>query len=84
MVMQGGNVSNAILQVLSAKKIVSPTLNQNRYRLLLSDGKHSINSAFFSFSINESHLEAAAEINSIIKVNQLISNVINVPGKGDT
>lgn len=81
--MQGGQVESPIMQVLGSKKIATITSDKERYRILLSDGKHCISFAMFTTQINEKVESGELDMFSIIKVKRYITSVINNTGKSD-
>ncbi|KAF5306707.1 hypothetical protein FQR65_LT07262 [Abscondita terminalis] len=83
MIMKGGEIENPIMQVLGSKRIASGSSDKERYRLLLSDGKHLISFAMLTTQINDKITKGELSDNSVIKLNRYITSVINNTGKGN-
>lgn len=49
--MTGGQVSSPVMQVLSSKQVNCNQADKVRYRLLLSDGKHTISFAMLTTQV---------------------------------
>lgn len=80
--MRGGDYPSPVMQVLGSKKINSGTPDKERYRILLSDGKHTISFAMLTTSSGDSTGGPANF--SVIRIDKFITSVINNSGKGDT
>lgn len=80
-IMKGGQIDNAIMQVLDTKRIASGNTDKERYRLLLSDGKHLFSFAMLTSQINDQIVNGELSDNSIIKIKKYITSVINNVGK---
>ncbi|KAF5300828.1 hypothetical protein FQA39_LY10950 [Lamprigera yunnana] len=82
-IMKGGQVEHPIMQVLGTKRIASSSADKERFRVLLSDGKHMISFAMVTSQINDKLVNGELADNSIIKIKKYITSVINNVGKGD-
>ncbi|KAB0796289.1 hypothetical protein PPYR_10350 [Photinus pyralis] len=81
-IMSGGKVEDAIMQVLGTKRIASgSSSDKERYRLLLSDGKYLISFAMLTTQNNDKIVNGELSDNSIIKIKKYITSVINNVGK---
>lgn len=80
--MRGGDYSSPVMQVLGSKKISSNVPEKERYRILLSDGRHTISFAMVTTQVNDEPGGPATF--SVIRINKYITSVINNSGKGDT
>lgn len=81
-IMRGGEYPDAIMQVLGSKKINSGNSEKERYRILLSDGKHTISFAMLTTQTNDG--SGVPETFSVISIDKFITSVINNTGKGET
>ncbi|CAH1992742.1 unnamed protein product [Acanthoscelides obtectus] len=79
-IMKGGNYPTPIMQVLGSKKINSGSADKERFRILLSDGKHTISFAMLTTQVSGGELETY----SVIRIDKYITSLINNSGKGDT
>lgn len=80
--MKGGEISNPIMQILGSKRIAPGSTDNERYRLLLSDGQNRISFAMLNTQINERVKVGEIKDNTVIKVKRYITSVINNSGKG--
>lgn len=80
--MRGGDYPSPVVQVLGSKKINSGNPDKERYRILLSDGKHTISFAMLTTQSNDT--SGCPETFSVIRIDKFITSVINNAGKGDT
>nr|XP_023024582.1 replication protein A 70 kDa DNA-binding subunit-like [Leptinotarsa decemlineata] len=83
-IMREGEFPTPIMQVLGSKKITSGTGNKERFRMLLSDGKNSINFAMLTTQINDKVSSSGLETFTVIKIDKYITSLINNSGKGKT
>lgn len=79
--MRGGDYPSPVMQVLGSKKINSGNPDKERYRILLSDGRHTISFAMLTTQSNDS--SGSLENFSVIRIDKFITSVINNAGKGD-
>lgn len=79
--MRGGDYSSPVMQILGSKKITSSTPDKERYRILLSDGRHTIS---FAMLTTQTGVGQCPENFSVIRIDKFITSVINNAGKGDT
>lgn len=78
--MSGGNVENAVMQVLGTKKVTCKSGDKERHRLLLSDGLNCISFAMLSTQVAQK--EDMPQF-SIIKILKYITSLINNVGSKD-
>ncbi|XP_046360245.1 replication protein A 70 kDa DNA-binding subunit-like isoform X1 [Haliotis rufescens] len=72
----GGNTPDSpILQIMSSKKI-SAGGGADRYRLLLSDGKHSYSHAMLATQLNELMEQNEIDNLSVVQVNKYLCNTL--------
>eukprot|EP00106_Octopus_bimaculoides_P012470 XP_014779912.1 PREDICTED: replication protein A 70 kDa DNA-binding subunit-like [Octopus bimaculoides] len=74
-IINGENIENPILQILSSKKIPS-SAGAERYRLLLSDGQLSYSSVMLATQLNSMMEDGSLDNMSVIKVNKYLCNII--------
>lgn len=74
-IMAGELVEKPLLQVLGQKKIAGAQ-GPDRYRLLLSDGKHSHSSAMLATQLNEKVTSGELDTNCVIRLDKYICNPI--------
>ncbi|KAK9871429.1 hypothetical protein WA026_012805 [Henosepilachna vigintioctopunctata] len=79
-IMAGGDVSNPIIQILGMKKIQSGSSNKERFRLVVSDGKHTVSQAMLAAQNNEQILHAGD--NTVVRVVRFISSAFNNQNSG--
>ena len=80
LIMKGGQIENAVMQVLGSKRIESGSSDKERYRLLLSDGKYVFSFAMLTTQINDQVVKGELSDNSIIKIKNYVTSVINNTG----
>lgn len=77
--MRGGNYDNPIMQVLGSKKIQGSGANE-RFRLLVSDGKHSHSFAMLGTQHNDKLITGELSDYSVIKIDKYITSVLKTTG----
>lgn len=79
--MHGAEVKDPVMQILGSKRVTSHQGDKERYRLLLSDGKHFISYAMLSVQVHDA-VGGSTQIpdNSVIKLKRYITSVINNSG----
>lgn len=84
--MSGGDVVDPIVQVLGCKKIQSSNTDNNRFRILMSDGNHTISFAMLTTKINDSVGKDGIPQYTIIKIKKFVTNILNNAGnnRGNT
>ncbi|XP_074640731.1 replication protein A 70 kDa DNA-binding subunit-like [Tubulanus polymorphus] len=75
-IMCGGNVERPILQILGQKKISGGPQGQDRYRLMLSDGKYHHSSAMLATQLNHLVLEGQLDSFTVIRLDKYLCNAI--------
>lgn len=79
--MRGGNYDKPIMQVLGSKKIQGSGASE-RFRLLVSDGKHSHSFAMLGTQLNEKLITGELSDFSVIRIDKYITSVLkSTPGK---
>lgn len=78
--MNGTELKDPVMQVISSKRVTSNQADKDRFRLLLSDGKHYISYAMLSVQTNNKNASGQVPDNSIIKLKRYITSVINNSG----
>ncbi|KAF5295449.1 hypothetical protein FQA39_LY13110 [Lamprigera yunnana] len=73
-IMNGGNVQNPILQILGIKHLTSDSDNE-RVRVVLSDGKHKINLAVIITQIDKLD-NGELTVNSVIRLKRYITSAL--------
>ncbi|XP_034832124.1 replication protein A 70 kDa DNA-binding subunit [Maniola hyperantus] len=81
-IMNGGLYDKPVMQVLGSKKIQGSGANE-RYRLLVSDGKHSHSFAMIATQLNELLISGELSDYSVIQINKFITSVLKNTGKGE-
>lgn len=78
-IMRGGNYDNPLMQVLGSKKIQGSGANE-RFRLLVSDGKHSHSFAMLGTQLNDKLITGELSDYSVIKIDKYITSVLKTVG----
>lgn len=73
--MNGGHYESPVMQVLGSKKIAGTGTN-DRYRLLVSDGKHTHSFAMLATQLNDKLITGELSDYSVIKVDRFITSVL--------
>ncbi|XP_064612626.1 replication protein A 70 kDa DNA-binding subunit-like [Liolophura sinensis] len=74
-VINGEQVEKPVLQLLSSKKITGSG-NADRYRLLLSDGKHSYSHAMLATQMNSMVESGEMDSLAVLRIDKYMANVI--------
>ncbi|KAJ1528713.1 hypothetical protein ONE63_007106 [Megalurothrips usitatus] len=80
-IMNGGNVEAPIMQILGSKKISGAGDNE-RYRLLISDGVHVNSFAMLATQLNDRIRNGDLSDNTIVRVKRHITSSVPNSGKG--
>lgn len=80
--MSGGDYQEPIMQILGSKKIQGSGTN-DRYRLLVSDGKHSHSFAMLATQLNQKLIDGELCDYTVVKIDRFITSVLNNAGKGE-
>lgn len=80
-ILTGGDCEKPVLQILGTKKISGG--DNERYRLLVSDGKHLNSYAMLATQLNDLHKEGNLVEYTIIRVDRYITSMINKTDKVD-
>ncbi|KAE8751185.1 hypothetical protein FOCC_FOCC002013 [Frankliniella occidentalis] len=81
-IMNGGQVDTPIMQILGSKKISGAGDNE-RYRLLVSDGVHVNSFAMLATQLNEMIRNGDLADNTIVRIKRYITSVVPNSGKGE-
>ncbi|XP_034995364.1 replication protein A 70 kDa DNA-binding subunit [Zootoca vivipara] len=73
--MQGETVNNPVLQLITIRAISTGTGPQ-RYRMLMSDGVHTLSSFMLATQLNDLVKDQGLSANAICKINRFIVNVL--------
>lgn len=77
--MKGGHYDNPVMQILGSKKIQGSGANE-KYRLLVSDGKHSHSFAILATQLNERILMGELADFSVIQIDSFVTSVLKSTG----
>lgn len=80
--MNGIDVDKPIVQVLGYKRIASSE-GSERYRLLLSDGKHLHSFAMLGTQLNDLITEGQLNEKTIIRIEKYITSIVNKTDKNE-
>ncbi|KAG7308878.1 hypothetical protein JYU34_006140 [Plutella xylostella] len=81
-IMNGGHYDKPIMQVLGSKKIQGSGANE-RFRLLVSDGKHSHSFAMLATQLNEKLLTGELSDYSVVQIDRFVTSLLKNTGKGE-
>lgn len=81
-IMSGGHYEKPIMQVLGSKKIQGTGAN-DRFRLLVSDGKHSHSFAMLATQLNDKLITGELSDFSVIQIDRFITSVLKNNEKGE-
>lgn len=81
-IMTGNDYNAPVLQILGTKKISGGEGNE-RYRLLVSDGKYLNSFAMLATQLNELYTQGNLVEFTIIRVDRFITSMVNKSEKGD-
>ncbi|XP_023938523.1 replication protein A 70 kDa DNA-binding subunit [Bicyclus anynana] len=81
-IMNGGLYDKPVMQVLGSKKIQGSGSN-DRFRLLVSDGKHSHSFAMLATQLNELLISGELSDYSVVQINKFVTSVLKNTGKGE-
>ncbi|XP_013143928.1 PREDICTED: replication protein A 70 kDa DNA-binding subunit [Papilio polytes] len=74
-IMNGGHYDKPVMQILGNKKIQGSGAN-DRFRLLLSDGKHSLSFAMLATQLNDKLINGELSDYSVVQVDRFITSVL--------
>nr|CAD7409853.1 unnamed protein product [Timema poppensis] len=80
--MRGGTVENPTMQILGSRKMGGDATSE-RYRLLLSDGRHLNSFAMLATQLNEKVISGELSDYTVVQINRHITSMINNSGKGE-
>ncbi|ESN95542.1 hypothetical protein HELRODRAFT_114692 [Helobdella robusta] len=75
-VMSGLPCEKPVVQVLGHKKIVGAGQGPERFRLLLSDGVHTVSSVMLATQLNDKVTSGQIDINAVVRLDKYICNII--------
>lgn len=81
-IMSGGEVMSPVLQILGSKKITGSGTT-DRYRLLISDGKHLNSFAMLATQLNDKVSSGELGEHSIVRINRHVVSMVNNQGRGE-
>ncbi|CAG4956129.1 unnamed protein product [Colias eurytheme] len=81
-IMNGGNYDKPIMQVLGSKKIQGSGANE-RFRLLVSDGKHSHSFAMLATQLNDKLITGELSDYSVVQIDRFVTSLLKNTGKGE-
>lgn len=80
--MNGGHYDKPIMQVLGSKKIQGSGANE-RFRLLVSDGKHSHSFAMLATQLNDKLITGELSDYSVVQIDRFVTSLLKNTGKGE-
>ncbi|CAD0201397.1 unnamed protein product [Chrysodeixis includens] len=81
-IMNGGHYDTPIMQVLGSKKIQGSGANE-RFRLLVSDGKHSHSFAMLATQLNDKLISGELSDYSVVQIDRFVTSLLKNTGKGE-
>ncbi|XP_075977979.1 replication protein A 70 [Anticarsia gemmatalis] len=81
-IMNGGHYDKPIMQVLGSKKIQGSGANE-RFRLLVSDGKHSHSFAMLATQLNDRLISGELSDYSVVQIDRFVTSLLKNTGKGE-
>ncbi|XP_038209890.1 replication protein A 70 kDa DNA-binding subunit [Zerene cesonia] len=81
-IMNGGNYDKPVMQVLGSKKIQGSGANE-RFRLLVSDGKHSHSFAMLATQLNDKLITGELSDYSVVQIDRFVTSLLKNTGKGE-
>ncbi|XP_030553841.1 replication protein A 70 kDa DNA-binding subunit [Drosophila novamexicana] len=80
-IMNGEDVSQPVLQILGIKRI-NTNSDQERYRLLMSDGKYYNSYAMLASQLNEMQNRGLLNENTIVRLDKYMTSMVGKEGSG--
>lgn len=74
--MAGTEIDKPVVQILGSKRITA-TENNERYRILVSDGKYLNSFAMLATQLNNLITEGQLPINTIVRIDRYITSMVN-------
>lgn len=81
-IMTGGHYDKPVMQVLGSKKIQGSGANE-RFRLLVSDGKHSHSFAMLATQLNDKLITGELSDYSVVQIDRFVTSLLKDTGKGE-
>ncbi|CAG9786671.1 unnamed protein product [Diatraea saccharalis] len=81
-IMNGGHYEKPVMQVLGSKKIQGSGANE-RFRLLVSDGKHSHSFAMLATQLNDKLITGELSDYSVVQIDRFVTSLLKNTGKGE-
>ncbi|KAL4707759.1 hypothetical protein ACJJTC_001705 [Scirpophaga incertulas] len=81
-IMNGGHYDKPIMQVLGSKKIQGSGANE-RFRLLVSDGRHSHSFAMLATQLNDKLITGELSDYSVVQIDRFVTSLLKNTGKGE-
>lgn len=80
-IMHGDDVPQPVLQILGIKRI-NTNSDQERYRLLMSDGKYYNSYAMLASQLNEMQHKGLLTENTIVRLDKYMTSMVGKEGSG--
>ncbi|XP_072949136.1 replication protein A 70 kDa DNA-binding subunit [Epargyreus clarus] len=81
-IMNGGHYDKPVMQILGNKKIQGSGANE-RFRLLVSDGKHSHSFAMLATQLNDKLITGELSDNSVVQIDRFVTSLLKNVGRGE-
>ncbi|XP_026327131.1 replication protein A 70 kDa DNA-binding subunit isoform X2 [Hyposmocoma kahamanoa] len=81
-IMNGGHYDKPVMQVLGSKKIQGSGANE-RFRLLVSDGKYSHSFAMLATQLNDKLITGELSDYSVVQIDRFVTSLLKNTGKGE-
>ncbi|KAJ0176690.1 hypothetical protein K1T71_007869 [Dendrolimus kikuchii] len=81
-IMNGGHYDKPVMQVLGSKKIQGSGANE-KYRLLVSDGRHSYSFAMLAIQLNDKLITGELSDYSVVQIDRFVTSLLKNTGKGE-
>ncbi|VVC90804.1 replication protein A 70 kDa DNA-binding subunit [Leptidea sinapis] len=81
-IMHGGLYDKPIMQVIGSKKIQGSGVNE-RFRLMVSDGKHTHTYAMLATQLNDKLISGELSDYSIVQIDRFVTSLVKNPGKAE-
>lgn len=78
--MAGGTVDEPVMQILGSKMMSVADQDKERFRILISDGRHQISFAMLATQLNDKIFSGELSNNSVIKVKKYITSMLKNTG----
>ncbi|XP_069686364.1 replication protein A 70 kDa DNA-binding subunit isoform X2 [Periplaneta americana] len=82
-ILAGGNVEDPVMQILGHKKIAGTSASSDRFRLLVSDGKHLNSFAMLATQLNDKVTSGELCDFTVIQITRYITSMVSNADRGD-